>query len=59
MELIKEVIKNKFNRNSDVICLGLLYEEDCKLDELAISVGLDANEDSAYKSILREVIWFE
>ena len=57
MELIKKALKSKFSRKSDVICLELLKKEDVELDKLLCSIGLDDNEDSAYKSILREVIW--
>lgn len=57
MELIKTTLKSKFNRKSDVICLGLLKQEDDELDDLSVSLGLGVNEDSAYKSILREVVW--
>ena len=57
MELIKKALKSKFSRKSDVICLELLKKEDEELDKLLCSIGLDDNEDSAYKSILREVIW--
>lgn len=59
IELIKETLLSHFGKESDVICLGLLRCEDEKLDKLLISYGLAPNEDSAYKSILREVIWCE
>lgn len=59
IELIKKALKSKFNRNSDVICLELLKQEDYELDILSSSLGLGINEDSAYKSILREVIWYD
>ena len=59
IELIKKSLKSKFNKNSDVLCLELLRQEDIDLDNLAISVGLEPNEDSAYKSIIREVVWFD
>lgn len=59
MELIKQAVKSKFNKESDIICLKLLYLEDCRLDNLALSIGVGINEDSAYKSIEREVIWFD
>ena len=59
IELIKETLLSTFNKKSDVVCLGLLKQEDEDLDNLAISVGLEPNEDSAYKSILREVVLCE
>lgn len=57
IELIKSSIKDKFNKESDVICLGLLESEDKELDSLLQSVDLGINDCSAYKSICREVIW--
>lgn len=57
MEQIKITLKSKFNRKSDVLCLDLLRQEDEKLDNLSCSLGLGKNEYSAYKTILRDVIW--
>lgn len=57
IEGIKSLIKSKFNKDTDVICLQLLREEDEHLDKLALSIGVDINSYSAYKSILREVVW--
>lgn len=59
IELIKKTLLKKFGKKSDVICLKLLEQEDKELDELAISVGLTPNDESAFKSIIKEVIWFD
>lgn len=59
IECIKSLIKSQFNKDTDVICLQLLREEDEHLDRLALNIGVNKNSYSAYKSILREVIWCE
>ena len=51
------MIKTRFKRSCDVVCLGLAKQEDEELDNLLLSVGLDINEDSSYKSILNDVVW--
>jgi len=54
-----EFIKNYFNSNRavDVLLLGLLQKEDEELDSFALSMGLPINDESVYKTIVREVIW--
>ena len=54
-----ELIRSKFNREIDIIQLKLLAEEDKELDEFTLEEGLPLNENSAYKSICREVIWID
>ncbi len=41
----------------DILCTGLLAEEDKRLDELMTELDIPINEDSVYKSVTREVIW--
>ena len=57
IELIKKTLLKNFGKKSDVICLKLLEKEDKELDELAISVGLTPNDESAFKSIIKQIIW--
>ena len=53
-------IKSAFNgRDVDVLCLGLLKEDDVQLDALLKGMGLPINDDSVYKTISREVIWVD
>jgi predicted nucleotidyltransferase len=54
-----ERIKASFDCDTDVLQLRLLKEEDEELDAFLLEEGLPINKSSAYKSILREVIWFE
>jgi predicted nucleotidyltransferase len=58
MEIVN-LIKSHFKKNSDILFLLLIKEEDEQLDELLKSEGLPINENSAYKNILREVVWCE
>lgn len=51
-------IHDYFKKDVDVIQLKLLKEEDKRLDDFAVSQGFPINDDSTYKSICREVIWF-
>ena len=43
----------------DIVNLDSLQEEDKQLDNELISMGLPANDESAYKNIIKEAIWFE
>ena len=54
-----EFIKNYFSlgRDVDVLILGLLKKEDEELDSFALSMGLPINNESVYKTIVRDVIW--
>lgn len=54
IELIKQTIKDNFNRDCDVIQSELAKQKD---EELGIRLGLDVDEGSAYKDMLREVKW--
>lgn len=51
-------IHEYFDRDVDIIQLRLLAEEDKSLDEFCVREGFPINDDSAYKSICREVMWF-
>lgn len=57
MEDIKKDIMSKFNRDSDIICLELLKDEDKEFDYFALKNDLPINRFSAYKNIAREVKW--
>lgn len=54
-----DFIKDYFDRDVDVIQLPLLKEEDERLDALAVSLDLPTNDVSAYKTIIKDVIWCE
>ena len=54
---IAEYIEGMFNIPVDIIWKDLLREEDEELDALALSLGLEINDESAYKTIMRDVIW--
>ena len=57
---IAEHIKNLFfDENVDVLWLELMREEDEELDRLAISIGVPINENSVFKTVIREVSWIE
>lgn len=56
MEKIKESFSD-FGRSVDVLCLGLLKEEDEELDKFCVENNILINPNSVYKTILREVIW--
>lgn len=59
IDLIKNTVKNLFNRDCDVIQLPLAKEEDIELDNLSQSLGLGINENSSYKNMIKEVVWCE
>lgn len=54
-----DLIKDSFDKDVDVVQLPLLKEEDERLDKLALSLDLPINDESAYKNIVKEVIWCE
>ena len=55
-----DLIKGAFvGRVVDVLCLGLLKQEDLELDSLMLSMGLPINDDSVYKTVSREVFWVD
>ncbi len=43
----------------DLINLEALEEEDKDFDDMLIDMGLDINDESAYKNIKKDVIWVE
>lgn len=54
-----ESIKLAFTRDVDILQLELLKKEDEELDQMLQNMGLPKNNDSVYKTILREVVWIE
>lgn len=54
---IAEYIEGLFSIPVDIIWLDLLKEDDEELDTLSLSLGLEINDRSAYKTITKEVIW--
>lgn len=54
---IMEEIKQLFNVPVDVLWLDLLKEEDKELDSFCKEMDIPINEDSVYKTVLREVEW--
>jgi len=54
---VAEYIKNLFDIQVDVLWMDLLKKEDVELDNFLLSIGMEKNEDSVYKRVLREVIW--
>lgn len=57
LDRIKNTIKQKFERDCDVIQSKLALEEDIELDKLSIAVCGHTNNESSYKNMIREVIW--
>lgn len=57
MELIKKRVSDIYHRDVDVLCMGLLQDEDKELDTFAQENHLPVNDASVYKTICREVIW--
>jgi len=55
--LIKDIIWN--DDHVDVLLLDALRKEDEDLDELCKDMGLEIDEESPYKNIVREVLWIE
>ena len=54
---IMEYIKELFNVPVDVLWVNLMKQEDEELDAFAIKMELPINENSVYKTVMREVIW--
>ena len=54
---IAEYIKKQFQIEVDTLWLDLLKKEDEDLDAYATSCGFTINEESVYKTIMKEVIW--
>lgn len=54
---IMEEIKQLFNVTVDVLWLDLLKEEDEEMDSFCKEMNIPINEDSVYKTILKEVEW--
>lgn len=59
MELMSEVEGYFQGQEVDILCLGLLKEEDEEIDAFMLKEGLGVNEESVYKTISKEVIWIE
>ncbi|AWI06716.1 nucleotidyltransferase domain-containing protein [Clostridium drakei] len=57
--LVEEYINKKCGYKVDVLHLERLAIEDEELDNHAKSLDLPINDESAYKSILKDVIWIE
>lgn len=54
---IADYVKDLFSVSVDVLWLELLEKEDKRLDALLMEVISSVNEYSAYKTIIREVVW--
>ena len=54
-----EEIKTTFMQSTDVLQMVLLKKEDEELDAMLQEMDLPTNNDSVYKTISQEVIWFE
>ncbi len=54
---IEQYIRSLFSIPVDVLWLELLEEDDRRLDELALSIGIPQNKYSVYKTIMEEVKW--
>ena len=54
---IVEYIKGLFNIPVDVLWVNLMKQEDEELDAFAIEMELPINNNSVYKTVMREVIW--
>lgn len=50
---LKQLLKIKF----DIVDLVALEEDDAKMDDMLLNMGLEANESSAYKTMKKEAIW--
>lgn len=59
LDLIKDMIMEKFGRDCDVIQSKLAKAEDEELDKLFISICGCINAESAYKNMIRDVVWCE
>ncbi len=54
---IMEYIKSLFKITVDVLWLDLMKKEDEELDKFEVENGLQINEYSAYKTVMKEVKW--
>ena len=54
---IEEYIKSLFNIPVDILWMEILKQNDEELDNFALSLGLDINHYSVYKTIIHEIIW--
>ena len=54
-----ERVRGFFTQDVDVLFLKLLKQEDDELDAFLKEQDLPINEDSVYKTVLREVVWIE
>lgn len=54
---IMEYIKEAFDIPVDVLWVNLMKQEDEELDAFAVKMELPINENSVYKTVMREVIW--
>lgn len=59
IEKIKYFMSTRFHRDTDVLCIGLLKEDDDEMDAFAISCGLPVNEFSVYKTVSKDMVWGE
>lgn len=51
--VLKQLLTVKF----DIVDLAALKEDDEKMDEMLLHMGLAVNDSSAYKTIRREMVW--
>lgn len=56
---IAEYIKHQFQTNVDILWVDLLKKEDEDLDSFCLVNNYPVNDDSVYKTVMREVIWIE
>ena len=50
---LKSLMRTKF----DIVDLKALQEDDIRMDQMLLDMGLSINESSAYKTIKKETIW--
>lgn len=50
---LKSLMHTKF----DIVDLKALQEDDIRMDQMLLDMGLSINENSAYKTIKKETIW--
>lgn len=53
--LLRKLLPVKF----DIVDLAALKEDDEKMDEMLLHMGLSVNDSSAYKTIRKEMIWMD
>ncbi len=51
------VLKEKLTVSFDIVDLAALKEDDARMDEMLINMGLSVNDASAYKTIKKEIVW--